>query len=72
MRIKRVKVGDYRIKKKFAWFPITLYYNNDRETRWLEFVYLKEKYLYSDFPFISYYWQTICFVSKEEYNNYIK
>lgn len=72
MRIKRAEVGDYRIKKKFAWLPITLFYNKNRETRWLEFVYLKEKYRYDYFDFIDYYWQTICFVSKEEYDDYIK
>lgn len=73
MRIKRAKTGDYRIKKKFAWLPITSFYNDNRETRWLEFVYLKEKYRYDHFAFIvSYYWETICFVSKEEYDNYIK
>lgn len=45
MRFKRGKFGEYRIKKWFALFPITLPLVDDRrETRWLEFVYTAEKY----------------------------
>ena len=43
MRFKRGKFGEYRIKKWFALFPVTLPLVDDRrETRWLEFVYTAE------------------------------
>lgn len=61
---KEPELGDYKIIKKFAWFPITI----DYETRWLEKVeYIKEyrKMLaFDDFGSYFYFdWENIKFIN---------
>jgi len=41
MRIKRHNYGDEKIISKFLWFPLTI----DDETRWLERVKYKKRFL---------------------------
>lgn len=76
MRFKRAKVNDYRIRKKFAWLPITLFHNDDRVTQWLEFVYIEEVYdwNYRDIGMLNFtycYWNKRRFVDKEDYEKYL-
>lgn len=73
MRFKRGKFGEYRIKKWFALFPITLPLVDDRrETRWLEFVYTAKKYerrfAYDDKGA----WYMKYFVTKEGYDEFCR
>lgn len=46
MRIKKKLpiLGDKRTVSKFAWLPITIEHNHQRETRWLEKVTYVERY----------------------------
>ena len=70
----RPKDRDRRIVKKFALFPITIYYRCDRwlqrqyyETKWLETVYIEQEYkLQRD------WWDNVSFVTKEEFIDYKK
>jgi hypothetical protein len=57
-----------RIVKKFALLPISIYYIDRKETRWLETVYLAQSYStnYADGG-----WQNDRFVTATEYN-YLK
>jgi hypothetical protein len=38
----RLKVGDERTVTFFAWLPVTVISENNRETRWLEIVTVKQ------------------------------
>ena len=65
--VKKQKIkSDIRYKKKFAWFPISVTSSN--EVRWLETVYLKQKY-WEDWGETG--WENLTFLTKEEYENAI-
>ncbi len=56
---KTYRNGDTRIIKKFLWSPMCL---DDKEVRWLEFVYIKQKFhIPSILPFHS-HWENLEFV----------
>lgn len=40
MKWKDIKLGDKRIKKRWAWFPVYIY----GETRWMEYVETEQEY----------------------------
>jgi hypothetical protein len=58
-----------RYVKRFALFPITIYYTDKVETRWMETVYLKQTY--SDIPKLG-GWQNEKFVKESEFKYYTK
>lgn len=68
MRLKVNCIGDIRIVKRFALFPIRIL----REKYWLQTVYIKQKYedTISNCGTYSEEWEDIEFVTKEEYLKY--
>ncbi len=63
MRWKRkfYKTGDYRIKKKFLFFPLCL----EKEYRWLEIVEIVQKYYANDISY-RYGWYNIAFYDQND------
>ena len=61
--------GSKRIVKRFAIFPIET--RNSSEYRWLETVYIKQRYERTDLVAFE-GWNNICFATKNEYNEYCK
>ena len=62
-------IGDTRIKKWFAIFPVVVedFYKRKRETRWLEFVMVEQELRerQEDFFHSNRYWKNIKFVEAE-------
>lgn len=54
MRWTHNAVGDIRLRRKFAWFPMRL--SNSNMTVWLEWVIVKEKFVDGDDTWD--FWQT--------------
>ena len=43
--IKKVPAnGDIRTRMFFAWFPVTIVYDGQEETRWLEYITVVERF----------------------------
>ena len=63
-------VGDTRVVKRFAWFPVTI----GAETRWLETVYICQRYGWSNYRLIEYQYQWVnqYFVERDEYETFKK
>lgn len=64
MRFKDPDVGDIRVKKFFAFLPITI----GTETRWLETVEVQQIRRIDDYAIFGseYYWKNINFIDKEQ------
>lgn len=76
MRFKKPKIREHRIRKNFAWLPITLPYKDGCEMRWLEFVYIDEmydwNYVVDLFNWTYHYWDKQRFVDKEDYDEFCR
>jgi hypothetical protein len=58
---KLPRYGDKRLIKRFALFPISIIQNHIKDTRWLEFVVIEQKFaegLTDDF------WENVRFINK--------
>lgn len=62
------ETSDTRIIKKFAILPITIRSFRRKETRWLEYVYVKQIYCcyYDSYPS----WDDVQFVTEKEYQKW--
>ena len=60
----------YKVIKTFAYLPIS----SDTETFWLETVYIKQRLIKDEGFFFDRFlaWEGICFVQKNEYEQYLK
>ena len=59
--MKKIKqISGTRTRTFFAFFPVSVYYDNMKETRWLETVTVFEKYTLCAFS--DSYWQTVKFI----------
>lgn len=61
-------VGSTRVVKRFAWFPVTI----GAETRWLETVYICQKYEWDRDRLKEYRWVNQYFVERDEYETFMK
>lgn len=63
MRFDKYDLGTTRIKTWFALFPVTIKYGS--ETRWLEKVTVKQKWVRNKYAILSseYYWENIEFIN---------
>ena len=68
---KRAQVGDTRVIKRFALFPIRIVKIGYTEIRWLEVVYIRQVLSKRDWEDSS-YWDGIDFVDSDEYYEYIE
>jgi len=60
------QVGEKRIKRWFAWFPVTTENYHVSETRWLEWVTVEQNYEGISRNYgIVYYWANSSFVEEE-------
>lgn len=67
--MKKHKIGDKRIVKKFLFLPIVI----DFELRWFETAYVKQEFAYAEYDSLrTFKWDNLKFVEEQEYNEYVE